>query len=133
MKVLDFLFYYLARLIEITDRRKKKTVSYPDQVSYAISISTAVWIVVFDGIVEYYMFGSFVSKIPLIVFLSFTIFQYFLLRRIYIKKGRYEKLLKMNDPKFGVTDKVGITIAMVVFFLPLVVLFFTALILHNII
>ena len=84
MKVLDFLFYYLARLIEITDRRKKKTVSYPDQVSYAISISTAVWIVVFDGIVEYYLFGSFVSKIPLIVFLSFTIFQYFFLRRIYL-------------------------------------------------
>ncbi len=133
MKVLDFLFYYLARLIEITDRRKKKTVSYPDQVSYAISISTAVWIVVFDGIVEYYLFGSFVSKIPLIVFLSFTIFQYFFLRRIYIKKGRYEKLLEMDDPKFGVTDKVGVTIATVVFFLPLVVLFFTALILHNII
>jgi hypothetical protein len=133
MKVIDFLFYYLARLMEITDRRKKKTVPYPDQVSYAISISSAVWIVVFDGIIEYYLFDSFVSKIPIIVYLSLTMFEYFWLRRIYIKKGRYERLLEMEDPKFGVSDKVGITIATVVFFLPLVALFFTALILHSII
>ncbi|UBM61599.1 hypothetical protein LA303_09245 [Candidatus Sulfidibacterium hydrothermale] len=133
MKALDFLFYYLAHWLEISDRRKKKTVSYPDQVSYAISISSAVWIVIFDGIIEYYMFDSFVSKIPLVVFLAVTIFQYFWLKRIYIKRGRYQKLLEMADPKFGVTDKVGEIIAIVIFFLPLVVLFFTALILHHII
>ncbi len=132
MKAVDFLFYYLARLIEITDRRKKKTVPYPDQVSYAIAISSAVWIVVFDGIIEYYLFDSFVSRVPLIVYLSLTLFEYFWLRRIYIKKGRYQMLLKMDDPKFGVSDKVGITIATVVFFLPLVALFFSALILHNV-
>ncbi len=59
MKALDFLFYYLARWFVLTDRRKKKTIPYPDQAAYLITICLLTYLFTIDEIIEYFLFHTF--------------------------------------------------------------------------
>ena len=133
MKALDFLFYYLARWFVLTDRRKKKTIPYPDQVAYSITICLLIYLFTIDEIIEYFLFHTFDSKIPLMAFVAVAMAIYFMLRHVYIIKGRYNLILEKNDHKFGVSEKAGIIIALVVFFSSVIVMILTTLILHKII
>ena len=132
MKILDFLFYYLARWFQVIDRRKTKTVSYPDQVSYTLAICCLFWLLLIDGVIEYFLFKTFDSKISKFVFIALGILVYFLFRHIYINNGRYDKILEMSDPKFNVTDKTGRIIAVLVFVFSFLILFLSAILLHII-
>ncbi len=133
MKILDFFMYYFSRWLEFTDRRKKKATSYPDQSAYALTISLGMWIEIVDFVTEYFLFGTYISKIPLLLLVVVSMSFYFLLRYIYITKRRYDQILKMSDPKFSISEKAGRIIALIIFFFPFPVLVFVALLLHHII
>lgn len=132
MKILDFLFYYLVRWFNLVDRRKIKTVSYPDQVSYALAICFVFWLMTMDGLTEFIIFHSFSPKIPVYVFVVIALLFYVLLRYVYIKKKRYNLILDKTQPIFNVSDKTGITIAIITFFSGILTFMAVAIIIHSI-
>ncbi len=133
MKILDFLMYYFSHWLESTDRRKIKTVSYLDQSAYALTICSILYLLLIERIFEFILFNTFQFKMPIIIFVLIGLFIYFIFRHIYITKGRYNQILKKRDPKFSVSEKLGRTIAIIVFISPLFAIFFVTLFLHQII
>ena len=131
MKLLDFLFYFFVRLITVMRIRKFKMERIPDQAAYSITICISLWIITINGIIDFCLFDTFKSKIPNIIFVIISILIYFLIRYIYIIKGRYNKLLEKNDPKFNISDKAGRIIVIIVFASSFLLLGFIAIILHS--
>ena len=116
----------------MSDRGKEKTVSYPNQAVYALTKSSTLWLILINGVFEYFMLDTFKSKIPNFIFIIVGLLLYFVYRHSYIKKGRYNLILEKSDPKFGVSDIVGRTITLIVFFSSLLILMLTAIILYSI-
>ena len=132
MKILDFLFYYLVRLFDVTDSKHIKFKSHPDQAAYVLTICSGFWLILINGVIEYFIFDTLKSKIPTFIFIIIGLLLYFVYRDIYIKKGRYNLILERSDPKFNVSDKAGRIIVVIVVFSSLLLLMLSAIILHSI-
>jgi len=132
MKTLDFLFYFFVRWFQVSDRRTKKTVSYADQAAYALTICSIFWVLFLDLVFDFVVFKTFKSKIPNVIFIIVGLLIYLIYRHIYIKKGRYNRILERSDPKFNVSDKTGRIIAVAVAFSSLLILMLTTIVLHNV-
>ena len=132
MKTLDFLFYFLVRWLQKIDRRTTKTVSYPERVSYILAMCFLCWLMTIDAILEYLLFnGTFVTKVPLPLFIILAMIVIYLLKYIYIKKERYNHILGKSDPKFNMSYKLGITISLLFFFFTFAVFMLLVIILHS--
>jgi len=129
MKFFDFLFYYLTCWFTKRAKVFKKMVPI-DRVTYVMGISTLLWIMCIDMIVEYFIFGSFKSIVPKYIFIISAFFFMWLFKYIYITKKRYERIFEINQYKFNVSEKIGITISIVFVFLSLLIPFAIATILY---
>jgi hypothetical protein len=61
MKVIDFLYYYLVLWFE----KRGKAIDPISRAAYVLGIFSMFWIILIDGIIEYLLFKSFKSTIPL--------------------------------------------------------------------
>jgi hypothetical protein len=131
MKLLDFLFFFLTRWFEVVDKRKTKTVSYPDQSVYALSICFTLWLLTINGFIDYFVFKTFKSKIPEYLFVIVALLIYLGLRHLYIAKDRYQMISNDSNRIFKVSEKKGIIISLVFFFSSIVALLVSAVVLHS--
>ena len=131
MMVLDFLFYYLVRWFEVSDRRKVKTVSYTDQTSYVISICLGLWIMTISFTFQYYTYHSFESKIPNYIFIILILLIYLAIRYIYIVKKRYDYISKYKNYGEKISTKAGMVISLMFFCSGILSLLTMAIILHS--
>ena len=131
MIILDFIFHFFVRWFQVSDRRKVKKVTYTDQASYAITICLLVWLILLNAIIEYFLFNTFKSKIPSFAFIILGVLIYFIFRYVYIINNRYSKIMQLNDPKFGISDKSGRIVVLILFFSSFIVFYLTAIVLHN--
>jgi len=131
MIVLDFLFYYLVRWFEVSDRRKVKTGSYTDQTSYVLSICLGLWLMTISFTCQYFIFHTFKSKIPNYVFIILTLLLYFAIRHIYIVNKRYDLILKHTDYGHRISSKAGMTISLIFFFSGILSLLIMGIVLHS--
>ncbi|MEI6821287.1 MAG: hypothetical protein WCL51_05095 [Bacteroidota bacterium] len=131
MIILDFLFYYLVLFTKNIDRRTVKTVSYPEHVSYLLGILLLIWLMTINGVIEFFLFNTFISKVPGLIFIILALLFMALLRYIYIKKGRFNRIMEKSEPRFKVSDKTGIIISVSFFFSSVAIFMLTAVILHK--
>lgn len=130
MRIIDFLFYYLVKWFE-QRQQKFKRINPIEKTVYGLGISTLLWILCFDMIIEYFVLTSFKSIIPNYVFVIAALFFMWLFKSIYITKGRYKRILETHKQGFGVSERTGITISIIFLFLSLLIPMVLAVILHK--
>jgi len=109
MRVLDFLFYYLA--IWFTQNKQKLTWSTPfERATYALTILTIFWIFTFWQLIEFFLIKDEYYTIPKIPLFIAGICLLFLYQYIYINKNRYEIITSPNYRQFKTKDRKGILI-----------------------
>jgi|SRR5579872_418944 len=131
MIVLDFLFYYLVRWFEVSDRRKVKTVSYADQTSYVLSICLGLWLMTISLTLQYFIYHSFKSKIPNYIFIVLILLIYLAIRHIYIVKKRYDYISKNGNYGETISTKAGMAISLTFFCSGILSLIIMAVVLHS--
>ena len=131
MIILDFLFYYLVLFTKNIDRRTIKTVSYPEHVSYLLGILLLIWLMTINGVIEFFLFNTLISKVPGPIFIILALLFMALLRYIYIKKRRFNRIMEKSEPRFKVSDKTGIIISVSFFFSSVAIFMLTAVILQK--
>ena len=131
MKILDFLFYYYVNFYDKIDSKNKKFSSHTDQASYVLTMCFLIWLIEFDLCLEYLLFKTYVSIIPVLIMVTLGMIMYFYFRKIYIIKGKYNLLKKNSELIYNVTNKTGRIIVVVFPFFSLMLLFITAIIIHS--
>jgi hypothetical protein len=130
MIIIDFMFYYLSRIDNIIKRKGKSNPK--DQAAYIIALSCGFWLFIFDIIIGFLIYHDYSAKVPSIIFVLTILLIYFLIKRVYERNGRYEKLVEMGGPRLRVSDRTGIIISVSIFFLSFFLIICTVLIIHEI-
>ena len=115
MIIIDFLVYYLTYWFEKDKNKKKLVWSTPlERAIYAVVLAITGLFVVLEGFLEDTIWKQTGFKTPaLIVGIgALGIFQ--LLRFIYVKKGRYERIA---SKKFNLNKKAGVIISITIILL----------------
>ena len=129
MIIFDFLYYYL--MIWFNNRQVLFKKTFPsERVSYGLGIMAFLWFECIDIIVEFIIFRSFVSVIPLYVSVLIAIMFMWLFDYIYIKKKRYEKIVVPEYQNRSLKANTGIIISMLVIFMSLFVTLAATFLLH---
>jgi hypothetical protein len=102
-----------------------------ERLSYVMGIITILWILCFDTIVEYFVFGSFKSIIPNYAFVLMALFFMWLYKYVYVTKKRYERNIEISVHKYNITEKTGITISIIFVFLSFLIPMIVIVLLHK--
>ena len=136
MRVIDFLFYYLALNIrKANDRFGYRRIDEVAMSGCTLSIFTTVWIIFIDFIIEFLMFHVFKSKIPAIYFVLIGVGMAALFNYLYFEIGRYKRIYDRehsDNPKFAILDQTGIIIAIIYVYGSLPITMLSSIIFHNI-
>jgi len=125
---IDNLYYYL--FIWFKKRQRIFKNSDPgERVSYSIGIILVIWLITFASTIEFLFTKSFISNIPVLFYVISGLFFMWLMDYIYVKKNRYEKILKTKKP---FSEKAGVTLSIIFLFISLIVPMVIFIVLHKI-
>jgi hypothetical protein len=128
MIIIDFLYYYLVLWFE----KVGKKINPYSRTSFVLGVSSLIWFITIDGIFEYALFNTTHLRTPKIVPIIIGIAIAYFLDYIYVKKKRYDLILKRDDPKFNISDKWGKIISLSFFAFTFLIFFMAAIIIHAI-
>jgi len=121
MIILDFLIYNLTRYYE--EHRKLLTWSTPlERASYVVGMVTLMWTFIVCEMI--YIFNnktlvlSFELPFVIVGFGSMLLYKY-----IYIKRGRYERIVASPTKPFNINNKTGGIISIIFIFFSFLVMF----------
>lgn len=112
MRLLDFLFYYLT--LWYTERKKKVTIqNATERTVYVLGICFLLWVLTIETIVEYVCIKSTKKQIPIVICLVVGLMFMQFLKYVYINKKRLKIINSNTYPKFAITERNGIVLAIV--------------------
>lgn len=129
MKIFDFLYYYLYLWFSNRQKRFKAIVPL-ERVSYGLGITMLIWLICIDAIVEFFIFRSFKSVIPIYIQVLIAISIMWLFDRIYVKNKRFEKVVIPNYQNSSRKENIGIIISLSVVFMSLFITLAVMVLLH---
>ena len=117
MLILDNLYFYLFLWFKRKDKILKASMA-SERVSYLIGIVLEIWLITITRLIEFTLNQSFKSRIPIMFYIISSLFFIWLIDYIYIKKNRYNKIMK--EKRF-ISEKIGIAISITFSFLSLII------------
>ncbi|RTL47358.1 MAG: hypothetical protein EKK39_14450 [Sphingobacteriales bacterium] len=112
MIIFDFLVYHLTQWFE--QRKKRLAWNTPlEQAIYGVVIALTGIFVIVEINLEDTIWAESNFKTPAYLVVIVALIIYYSLVYVYVKKGRYEKIINKN---FGISKKVGIIISLAIFF-----------------
>ena len=129
MKIFDFLYYYLYLWFNKSQKRFNAVITYK-RVSYGLGIIMLIWLICIDAIVEFFIFKSFKSVIPIYIQVLIAISIMWLFDHIYVKNKRFEKVVIPNFQNSSRKENIGIIISIFVVFMSLFITLAVMMLLH---
>ena len=129
MRFLDFIFYYLVMWF----KKKKDSglrVKPLDRSLYILSLCSISWALIVEFIVEFKLYGTYVSKGSTLSFALIGGLSYFVFKKVYLTNGRYRRIKEGKITIYNVSDKIGMFISMIFFILSILGVLLLAFVLH---
>ncbi len=105
MKLIDFLFYCNYKWTMRYSSTETNKLYAGSFAALSIAISFMIWGTTLARIIEFYWHHTQLHATQLLIYDAFAIGIFFLLKYIYVKKGRLGMIINTETPMFNIEDK----------------------------